>query len=50
MHEFSFLFLAGQWKRGTELVYVAPPLSPEERIAMQGVEHSLSKIVCSPRG
>jgi len=49
MHEFSFLFLAGQWKRGTELVYVAPALSQDQRIAMQGIEHSLSKIICSPR-
>jgi len=49
LHEFSFLFLAGQWKRGTELVYVAPALSLDERMAMQGVEHSLTRIVCSPR-
>jgi len=49
MHDFSFLFLAGQWKRGTELVYVAPALSQDQRIAMQGVEHSLSGIVCSSR-
>jgi glycosyltransferase involved in cell wall biosynthesis len=49
MHEFSFLFLAGQWKRGTELVYVAPALSQDERIAMQGMEHSLSTIICSSR-
>lgn len=44
--DFSYLFLAGQWKRGTELVFVAPTLSADENIAMQGVEHSLSKIVC----
>ncbi|MGE0283271.1 MAG: glycosyltransferase family 2 protein, partial [Rhizobiaceae bacterium] len=49
MHEFSFLFLAGQWKRGTELTYVAPSLSQGQRIAMQGVEHSLSRIICSQR-
>lgn len=49
MHEFSFLFLAGQWKRGTELAYVASSLSQGQRIAMQGVEHSLSRIICSQR-
>ena len=48
--EFSYLFLAGQWKRGTELVFVAPVLSPDQNIAMQGVEHSLSKIVTTQKG
>ena len=48
--EFSYLFLAGQWKRGTQLVFVAPVLSPDQNIAMQGVEHSLSKIVTTQKG
>ena len=48
--EFSYLFLAGQWKRGTQLVFVAPALSPDQNIAMQGVEHSLSKIVTTQKG
>lgn len=47
--DLSYLFHAGQWKAAAKeiVLLVTRPLTGDERIALQGVEHSLTRIVCS---
>jgi glycosyltransferase involved in cell wall biosynthesis len=51
MDDFSYLFHAGQWKKTAKeiILWVTESLTADQRIALQGCEHSLTKVVCPER-
>jgi hypothetical protein len=51
MDDFSYLFHAGQWKNTAKeiILLVTGSLTADQRIALQGYEHSLTKVVCPER-
>lgn len=49
VNDLSYLFHVGQWKRAAStIVFLATgALTPDQRIALQAMEHSLTRIVCT---